>query len=50
MAEGHLSSPCLLSDIMCTKAGKTKTKARPHVAPEYLHVETEKKKKSEAAD
>lgn len=35
--EGQRSRPCLLSEIMCTNAGKTKTRARPHVAPENLH-------------
>lgn len=38
-ADGQRSNPCLLREIMCTKAGKTNTKAKPHVAPENLHRE-----------
>lgn len=42
MAEGQLSSPLRFWEIMWTREGKTKTRARPHVAPEYLGVETER--------
>lgn len=39
-ADGQWSAPCLFIEIMWTKAGKTNTKARPHVAPENLPRET----------
>ena len=35
-ADGQRSIPCLFREIMWTKAGKTKTRAKPHVAPENL--------------
>lgn len=34
--DGQRSKPRLLREIMCTKDGKTKTRARPQVAPENL--------------
>lgn len=35
-ADGQLSVPCRFWEIMCTRAGKMNTRARPHVAPENL--------------
>lgn len=40
-ADGQRSIPCLFREIMWTKAGKTNTRAKPHVAPENLQGETE---------
>lgn len=35
-ADGQRSKPRLLREITCTRDGKTKTRARPQVAPENL--------------
>lgn len=46
-ADGQRSKPRLLREITCTKDGKTKTRARPQVAPENLQ-ETRRRETKQA--